>query len=56
MRLSCLVESRKASPVFILKPLVPMVTLIINDEFLENFQLSNTAFSVVRSVLVCVWL
>lgn len=56
VRLSCLVESRKASPAFISKPSVPMVTLIINDEFLENFQLSNIAFPVVRSVLVCVWL
>lgn len=53
VRLSCLVESRQVSPASISKPSVPMVTLIINDEFLADFQLSNIAFPVVRSVLVC---
>lgn len=53
VRLSCLVESKQASPVSISKPSVPTVTLIINDEFLADFQLSNIASPVVRSILVC---
>lgn len=53
MRLSCLVESRQVSPASISKPSMPMVTLVINDELLADFQLSNNAFPVIRSVLVC---
>lgn len=53
VRLLCLVESRQVSPVSTSKPSVPMVTLIINLEFLADFQLSNVAFPVVRSVPVC---
>lgn len=53
VRLLRLVESRQVSPASISKPSVPMVTLIINDEFLADFQLSNIAFPVVRSVLAC---
>lgn len=33
-----------------------LVTLIIYDELLADFQLSDIAFPVIRSVLVCVWL
>ena len=53
VRLLCLVESRQVSPVSTSKPSVPMVTLIINIEFLADFQLSNVGFPVVRSVPVC---
>lgn len=53
VRLPRLVESRQVSPASISKPSMPMVTLIINDEFLADFQLSNLAFPVVRSVLAC---
>lgn len=44
------VESRQVSPASISKALV---TLIINDEFLADFQLSPLAFPVVRSVSAC---
>lgn len=47
------VESRQVSPASISKALVSMVTLIINDEFLADFQLSTIAFPVVRSVSAC---
>lgn len=53
VRLSCLAESRQMSPACISKPPMPVVTLIINDEFLADFQLSIVAFPVVRSVLLC---
>lgn len=52
VRLLCLVESRRVSLASISKPSLPMETLIMNHEFLADFQLSNVAFPVVRPVSV----
>lgn len=50
----CLAGARQVAPACISKPSVPLVTLIINDEFLADFQLRGIALPVVRSVLVCI--
>lgn len=50
----CWAGGRQVAPACISKPSVPLVTLIINDEFVADFQLRGIALPVVRSVLVCV--
>ena len=46
-------KARQVWPASISEPPLPMVTLIMNHEFLADFQLSSVAFPVVRSVPGC---